>query len=132
MALRLNLHHEIDKRKALNRRDPLKLSIIGLSVIAAGLAGYYALQFGVQASLNSDLATAQGEFDRLKGKSKMAAKFTALDDGKEPASLRGQQLSTALFTINLQMQTGEDEAPPPPPRRERKPEPKKQQEGSML
>ena len=71
MALRLNLHHEIQKQRALNRRDPLKLSMFGLGAIAACFAGYYAVQLGVSHSLTSDLATIQGEVrameERLKG-----------------------------------------------------------------
>src|SRR3954467_2598744 len=74
MALRLNLHHEIQKQKALNRRDPLKLSMFGLGAVAACFAGYYAVQLGVSHSLNSDLASVQAEYDRLKTKAATAAK----------------------------------------------------------
>ncbi len=83
MALRLNLHHEIDKKKALNRRDPLKLSMIGMAVVAAGFAGYYVLQLGAAHGLSSELAHVRGELDRIKGKAEAAKK-------------REEELSTAV------------------------------------
>lgn len=225
MALRLNLRHEIAKQKARNRRDPLKLSMFGLGAVAACFAGYYAVQLGVSHSLNSDLASVQGEYDGLKAKAAAAqkreeelnrsiklsealvkrvenrfywanvldsvsqavpreiqitklagnigtdkakkctinvegvsagaeprkvaedlrralterfsakyknvtAKFESLDDGKDLARLDSQQLPTAIFSINLQMQTGEEEAPPPPPRKAAPA--KKSADGGML
>jgi hypothetical protein len=47
----------------------------------------------------------------------VSATFRSLEDGKDMARLDGQQLPTALFAINLQMVTGEEDAPPPPPKR---------------
>src|SRR3954464_4497138 len=74
MALRLNLHHEIQKQRALNRRDPLKLSMYGLGAVAAGMAGYYFLQLGFNASVDSDRSSVQAEYDKLKPKAAQAAK----------------------------------------------------------
>jgi hypothetical protein len=41
MAIYLNLYHEIQKQKLKRQRDPLKIAIMGLIVIAVGLVGYY-------------------------------------------------------------------------------------------
>jgi hypothetical protein len=40
MALRLNLYHEIERQKQAERRDPLKLSMLGLAVIELLFALY--------------------------------------------------------------------------------------------
>lgn len=212
MALHLNLFHEIEKQKALNRRDPLKLSMIGLGLVAAGFAGFYLWELTVQHGLSSELDAKQAEYNKLKPQAEaaqkkeqelsgtaklsealvkhvegrfywatvlddltqivpreiqvtkltgemsqdkarrctitveglsagaeprkvaedlrraLASKFTpkyknvtatfrSLEDGKDQARLDGQQLPTALFAINLQMVTGEEDAPPPPPKR---------------
>jgi hypothetical protein len=74
MALRLNLYHEIEQQKAIKRRDPLKLSMIGLGLIAFGFAAYYLFEFGVEHSLTSEAAQIQGEADRLKPKFEAAKK----------------------------------------------------------
>ena len=211
MALHLNLYHEIEGGRRQNRRDPLKLSMIGLAVVAAGFAGYYLWEQGVEHVLSSDLNTQQAtraispsaeqaalkkevelqagiklsetlvkrvegrfywaslldglaqivpreiQITRLSGEvtadktkhctitvdgisagaeprkvaeelrralnekftaqyKNVSATFKALEDGKDPARLDGQPVSTALFAIQLQMQAGEEEAPPPPKR----------------
>jgi hypothetical protein len=41
MALYLNLYHEIQKQKLKRQRDPLKLAVMSLLVVAAGLVAYY-------------------------------------------------------------------------------------------
>src|ERR1700677_891110 len=41
MALYLNLYHEIQKQKLKRQRDPLKIAIMGMVVIAVGLVGWY-------------------------------------------------------------------------------------------
>lgn len=41
MALYINLYHEIQKQKLKRQRDPLKIAIMGMLVIAAGLIVYY-------------------------------------------------------------------------------------------
>ena len=53
--------------------------------------------------------------EKFTGKYKnVSVTFKSLEDGKDNARLDGQLLPTALFSIALQMQTGEDE---PAPRR---------------
>ena len=72
MALHLNLYHEVQKAKQLQRRDPLKLSIYGLSAMAAAFAGYYFIEFGRLHSINSDLAKVQSEFNEIEPLAKTA------------------------------------------------------------
>ena len=74
MALHLNLYHEIQKKKALKRRDPLKISIFGLGAIAAVFALVYAMQLLKLHSLTEDLAKIQAEHDKLAPSAKVAKK----------------------------------------------------------
>src|SRR4051794_23055677 len=74
MALHLNLHHEIEKQKALNRRDPLKLSIYGLIAVAACLAGYYVFELSASHSISSELSETKAELARLQPKATAAQK----------------------------------------------------------
>ncbi len=74
MALRLNLYHEVLKAKALKRRDPLKLSIYGLSVIAALCASWYLVQLMRMYGLNDELANVKAEFDKIEPAAKAAKK----------------------------------------------------------
>jgi Tfp pilus assembly protein PilN len=74
MPLRLNLYHEVQKQEALKRRDPLKLSLYGLSAIAACMAGYYFIQLGKAHALNSELEQLKVEHAKLDPESKAAKK----------------------------------------------------------
>ena len=74
MALRLNLYHEVLKAKALKRRDPLKISIYGLSVIAALCASWYLFQLMRMYGLNDQLTKAKADFDRVEPAAKAAKK----------------------------------------------------------
>lgn len=74
MALHLNLYHEVEKQKALNRRDPLKIAMAGLGVAAAGFAGYYALQLNTARVLGNELRQLQAEYADLKPKAEAAQK----------------------------------------------------------
>jgi len=74
MALHLNLYHEVHKAKALKRRDPLKLSIYGLSVIAALCASWYLVQLMRMYGLNDELANVKAEFDKIEPAAKAAKK----------------------------------------------------------
>jgi hypothetical protein len=72
MALKLNLYHEVQKARQLKRRDPLKLSIYGLSAIGACFAIYYVVELGRMHSISSELARAHGEFSQIEPKAKVA------------------------------------------------------------
>jgi len=72
MALRINLYHEVLKARQLKRRDPLKLSIYGLSAIGALFAIYYGVELGRMHAIGSELARAQAEFAQIDPKAKAA------------------------------------------------------------
>jgi Tfp pilus assembly protein PilN len=66
MALHINLYHEIEKQKALQRRDPLKLSLFGIAALAVGCAGYYVHQLNAQRVLSKELSALQADYSRLE------------------------------------------------------------------
>jgi Tfp pilus assembly protein PilN len=72
MALHLNLYHEVQKARKLQRRDPLKLSIYGLAGIAALFAIYYIFELSRMHVLSVELTKAQAEFSALEPKAKAA------------------------------------------------------------
>jgi Tfp pilus assembly protein PilN len=74
MPLHLNLYHEVQKQKALRRRDPLKLGLYGLAAIAACFAGYYFLQLGKASSVTSEYRRVQAEHSTLAPKADLAKK----------------------------------------------------------
>src|ERR1700761_6068916 len=74
MALRLNLYHEVIKAKALKRRDPLKISIYGLSALGACFALYYFAQLVRMHAISDQYQRVKGEFDHLEPLSKAAKK----------------------------------------------------------
>jgi Tfp pilus assembly protein PilN len=82
MALRLNLYHEVQKQKQLERRDPLKLSMFGLGAVAICLAAIFAVQFGKSHSISSELTRVKAEFDKLEPEAK-AAKLREEEIGEQ-------------------------------------------------
>ena len=74
MALHLNLYHEALKAKAIQRRDPLKLSMYGLVTVIFAFASYYVIQLVKLHSINNSLATVKDEFAKLEPLAKAAKK----------------------------------------------------------
>ena len=74
MALHLNLYHEVNKAKAIKRRDPLKLALYGLAAVVAGFVGYYVLELVKLHQINSQLTYVKGEFTKLEPLAKTAKK----------------------------------------------------------
>ncbi|MEO7318722.1 MAG: hypothetical protein ABIZ56_07015 [Chthoniobacteraceae bacterium] len=72
MALRLNLNHEILHAARLRKRDPLKLSIMGLCFIAACFACYYFFQLAKMGVISQEYAQKKGEFDAIAPKAAAA------------------------------------------------------------
>jgi Tfp pilus assembly protein PilN len=72
MALHLNLYHEIERQKLAKARDPLKLSMMGLGVVAAIFAGFYVWQLGVMRGIEHELIDKQRDFTRLEPQAKEA------------------------------------------------------------
>lgn len=73
MSLRLNLNHEILQAERLRKRDPLKLSMIGLSVIGAGFACFYFFQLAKMGVISQEYAHKKAAFDTISPKA-VAAK----------------------------------------------------------
>ena len=74
MALHLNLYHEAITAKAIKRRDPLKLAMLGLVAVIAGFASYYVIELVKLHSINNSLAAVKGEFTKLEPLAKTAKK----------------------------------------------------------
>jgi Tfp pilus assembly protein PilN len=74
MALHLNLFHEIEKQKALQRRDPLKLSMFGLVAVGLCFAGYYVKQLNTQRVLSNELKALQANYQDIEPKMQAAVK----------------------------------------------------------
>lgn len=65
MALHINLYHEIHKQEEERRRDPFKLAMLGLILIAVALAGYYFYRAEAVHGVESQLAQVQAEWAKL-------------------------------------------------------------------
>jgi len=72
MALHLNLYHEIQKQKLQSRRDPLKLGMVGVAVIALCLAGYYCVRLREASVVMSQSNQMQAEWDKMEPQMKAA------------------------------------------------------------
>ncbi len=74
MALHLNLYHEVIKAKALQRRDPLKISIYGITGLLACFAFYYFFQLVRMHAISEEYTKVKAEFDRLEPQAKASKK----------------------------------------------------------
>jgi len=74
MALRLNLYHEVLRAKALKRRDPLKISIWGISVVLSCFALWYFFELVRMHTINDEYIKVKGEFSRVEPQAKAARK----------------------------------------------------------
>ena len=77
MALRINLYHEVLRAKRQEQYDPLKLSMMGLIVVAIGMAGYYFIQLKRTSDVRSALSAKTAEFAKLSPQQKEAEKKEA-------------------------------------------------------
>ena len=82
MALRLNLNHEIIQAERARKRDPLKLSMWGIGVIAALFASYYFFQLAKMGVISQEFAHKKAEFDTI------APKATAAKTREEELSIK--------------------------------------------
>ena len=74
MALRINLYHEVLRAKRQEQYDPLKLSMLGLIVVAIGMAGYYFLQMKRTSDARTAFQAQKAQFDKLSPQQAAAAK----------------------------------------------------------
>jgi hypothetical protein len=69
MALHLNLNHELERIRAERRRDPLKLSMFGLAIIAALLVLQYVWTVGKTAVTGHERDKMNREYAKLEPES---------------------------------------------------------------
>ncbi len=91
MALHLNLYHEIQKQKQQSRRDPLKLGMYGLGVVALCLAGYYCMRL-------REASQVMGRLDQMQ------AEWEKMEPLQKAAETRGADLSKAIQTSDALVQ----------------------------
>ncbi len=77
MALRINLYHEVLRAKRQEQYDPLKLSLMGLVVVAIGMAGFYFIQLKRTSDVRSALGAQTAEFTKLSPQQQAAEKREA-------------------------------------------------------
>jgi Tfp pilus assembly protein PilN len=73
MALHLNLYHEIQTQNLQRKRDPFRLGMLGLLLIAIGFVGYYFYRLEAGNSINAQAARLQTDWAALEPKQKEAA-----------------------------------------------------------
>ena len=74
MALHINLNYERERAKLVRKRDPLKLSLFCLGLIAACFASYYFVQLAKLSGAGQDLSRKKAEFDSVDPQAKIAKK----------------------------------------------------------
>jgi Tfp pilus assembly protein PilN len=72
MPLHVNLYHEVQRQELNRRRDPLRLGMMGLAVIAVGFVAYYFVALEQSHTVGMRYAGLQDEFSRLDPKAKAA------------------------------------------------------------
>jgi len=72
MALHLNLYHEIQTQNLQRQRDPLKLGMLVLLLVAIGFVGYYFYRLQGSSVLNNQAARLQTDWLVLEPKAKQA------------------------------------------------------------
>lgn len=66
MALSINLYHEVLRARKQEQYDPLKLSLLGMIVIATCMVGYYLFEVSKKNAAVSAAAVAQAEYDQIR------------------------------------------------------------------
>jgi Tfp pilus assembly protein PilN len=72
MALNLNLYHEIQKQELQRRRDPLKIGIYVMVLLALGFVGYYFFRLQSYYSVKNELAGVVSRWQSAEEKQKAA------------------------------------------------------------
>ncbi len=70
MALRINLYHEVLRNRKQAQYDPLKLSMIGMALIAAVLLGWYFIELQTTKSVENSHRAKQAEYTKLQAQEK--------------------------------------------------------------
>ena len=88
MALHIDLYHELRAENRARKRDPLKIAMLGLLLVALGLIGYY----GVRLKQVSTVRTKGAEMEN---------EWKVMGDKQEKAKARETELNALLKTTDL-------------------------------
>jgi len=83
MPLHVNLYHEVQRQERARQRDPLRLSMLGLLVIAIGFVANYFVVLAQAHAVGSQYAS-------------LAAQFAALDPKAQAAKARQAELNEEI------------------------------------
>jgi Tfp pilus assembly protein PilN len=72
MPLHVNLYHEVQRQELARRRDPLRLGMMGLAVIATGFVAYYFVMLEQAHQVGTQYEALQDEYSRLQPKAAAA------------------------------------------------------------
>lgn len=72
MPLHVNLHHEIQQQELARRRDPLRMGMLAVLVIAIGFVAYYFYEMERTHGINVRYGTLQSDWAQLEPKAKDA------------------------------------------------------------
>ena len=73
MALHINLYHEVQTQNLQRQRDPLRLGVMMILLIAIGFVGYYFYRLGGQREIVAKAARLQTDWQLLSPKQAAAA-----------------------------------------------------------
>jgi Tfp pilus assembly protein PilN len=90
MPLHVNLYHEVQRQDLARRRDPLRLGMMAMAVIATGFVAYYFVELE-----SSHMVTSR--FDALKDD------FAKLDPKAKAAKERQDELNTEITASDTMM-----------------------------
>lgn len=81
MPLHVNLYHEVQRQERARQRDPLRLGMLGLLVIAIGFVAYYFVALEQAHAIGAQFGTLQAQFNQLDPKATAAkARQAELND----------------------------------------------------
>ncbi len=72
MPLHVNLYHEIQQQELARKRDPLRLGMLGILVVAVGFVAYYGVVFEQCVAVHGEYASLQDEWSHMEPKFKAA------------------------------------------------------------
>jgi len=72
MPLHVNLYHEIQRQELDRKRDPLRLGMMGLAVIAVGFVAFYFVALEQSHEVGVKFGALQDQFSKLDPKAKAA------------------------------------------------------------
>jgi hypothetical protein len=72
MPLHVNLYHEVQRQELARQRDPLRLGMLGILVIAIGFVAYYFIALEESHEINIRYSALQDNWDKIEPMAKAA------------------------------------------------------------